>query len=210
MNSQYLIECKHCKSLLRNIVAFIAGFCYFLLEITTTSFLKMSIAGRLKDGFGSAAFVGLVALMPIAACADDANQIAPATGDNAQITRVAANTGDAPTPTPVAMSTGAVVSTQEITRKEAFRASTNQIVYHVGEGIVGMPAEVLSLQDDGYKVSAFLGGKPGEVECWVAKGRCGKYNQDKIFDGTMSGIASLMYDDRLGSPKLKQIAALSR
>lgn len=88
-----------------------------------------------------------------------------------------------------------------VTRKEAFRASTDQIVLHVGDGVEGVEASVLSLKMSDYKVSAFYGGEFGKVDCFVARRRCGSYDQADIFDATMSGVASIAYDERLGAPE---------
>ncbi len=84
LNSNRAIQSK---SIIRNYLAFIGNICYFPHAITTTSFLKMSFVGRLKDGFGGAvASLALVAT-PLAACAQEV----PAVNSNdAQITQVAA------------------------------------------------------------------------------------------------------------------------
>lgn len=101
---------------------------------------------------------------------------------------------------------------ESVSRRDAFRASTDQIIYHVGEGMRGIEAQVLSLQNDGYRISAFYGGKPGQVECFVARLPCGEYNQDQVFDATMSGTASILYDERIGEPSTQptSVAALNR
>ena len=81
------------------------------------------------------------------------------------------------------------------TRKEAYRASTNRIVLHYGEGI--RLAEILAqgLTEQGYPTIAIPGGKPGQVELFVNRKMPGKYNQHDLDSGTLGGDAVLIFNE---------------
>jgi hypothetical protein len=158
----------------------------------------MGAIARLRDGFTGA--VAATTLFAASACA--------AQDDTARATPVSFNTE-------VAANTEVEVENligPELSRRDAFRASTDQIVLHVGDGMRGIEAQVVSLQNDGYRVSAFHGSEPGQVECFVNNRRCGVYGQDQVFDATMSGTASIIYDERLGEPTRSStsLASLNR
>lgn len=89
-------------------------------------------------------------------------------------------------------------------RKDAYRASTNQIVLHYGEGVTGANMEADSLSDEGYPAIAVPGGSPGQVELFVGRGKFGKYSQSDLDSGTLGGSAMNFYDRKIGkdnSPK---------
>ena len=81
------------------------------------------------------------------------------------------------------------------TRKEAYRASTNRIVLHYGEGIVGTASLVRVLGKQGYPTIAIPGAKPGQVELFVNRKMPGKYNQHDLDSGTLGGDAVLIFNE---------------
>ena len=87
--------------------------------------------------------------------------------------------------------------------KEAYRASTNQIVLHYREGIHA-DWVVAALVQKGYPAIAVPGGSPGQVELFVGRGKFGKYSQNDLDNGRLGGSAMNFYDRKIGkdsSPK---------
>lgn len=158
----------------------------------------MGAIGKLRGGAAAGA-VALTTLFAVPACAQDAPEATPVsyTGST-EVSAAAAST--------------ATLIEAEVPRRDAFRASTEQIVYHVGPGIRGVEDDVVGLRNLGYQVTAFYGGEPGQVECFIDRMPCGEYDQATVFDGTMSGTAAVLYNQRLGEPTARRtsVAALNR
>ena len=87
---------------------------------------------------------------------------------------------------------------KKYSRKEAYRASTNRIVLHFGEGIkrVEHIAEILNRK--GYPAVALAGGPGKNVSLFVHRSRPINYDQEDVDDGTLGGIAINIYKDRFG------------
>ena len=84
-------------------------------------------------------------------------------------------------------------------RKDAYRASTNQIVLHYGDEIWGLGPLVDVLNERGYPTIAIPGGKKENVEVFIGRGKFGNYNQDDIGSGTLGSNAIDFYDRKLGN-----------
>ncbi len=92
------------------------------------------------------------------------------------------------------------LGTQESwTRKSAYRASTNQIVLHYGDGIDGADQIANILNRQGYPTIAVHGGTEGQVELFIGRGKFGKYTQDDLDGGTLGGSAINFYKRKIGA-----------
>lgn len=181
----------------RNFLAYLRNQCYGLRKLNYVLAFDMSVFGKLTAGFSGA--VGALGLVTSPVIAQDSSKATPASyGDTAEVVAVSASTAN--------------LIENEVSRRDAYRASTEQIVYHVGSGVDGVEGDVVGLRNLGYRVTAYFGGEPGQVECFVDRMPCGEYDQATVFDGTMSGTAAVLYNQRIGEPQARgtDFAALNR
>ncbi len=85
--------------------------------------------------------------------------------------------------------------------RNAFRSSAGKIVLHYGEGVQGIPAVVWNLRSNyNYPAIAIAGGPDGEVEVFVDRAMLGKFGQRDVDRGEVGGMASVVYDEKVGKP----------
>lgn len=89
------------------------------------------------------------------------------------------------------------------TRKAAFRASTNQIVLHYGEGkdldwVVDILAEGLS--ETGYPAIAVPGGPKEKIEMFVGRKMPGTYTEDDLAGGILGMHAERFFKKYVTKP----------
>ncbi len=96
---------------------------------------------------------------------------------------------------------------EEYTRKAAYRASTDQIVLHYGEGVEDVPIFASVLIKRGYPTVALPGGAEGKIELFIGRGKFGTYDQRDLDDGTLGGNAMDFYDRKLGKENYTRKAA---
>ena len=97
------------------------------------------------------------------------------------------------------------------TRKQAYRASTNQIVLHYGEGIVDADLLAVVLTEDGYPAIALPGGSDGQVELFVGRGKFGFYDQRDLNRETLGGNAQTFYKiEVLDLPPQREVFPLAK
>jgi len=133
---------------------------------------------------GGALIATWLAVNPANALAQGEVHAATLPDDKATPTRLVPQSGNASTPE----------AQKPWTRKQAFRASTNQIVLHYGEGIEGIDIEIGALAKAGYPAIAVPGGSPGQVELFVARRKFGTYKQHYLDSGTLGGDGILFFD----------------
>ena len=92
----------------------------------------------------------------------------------------------------------AVEEQQVFSRKEAYRASTNQIVLHYGAGMKGVGQIEEILNERGYPTAAYAGGPDGQIQLFVGRGIFGLYDQDDLDNGALGGDAIMLYQERVG------------
>jgi len=95
------------------------------------------------------------------------------------------------------------------TRKAAYRASTNQIVFHYGEGLELVDILAEGLTEQGYPAIAVPGGPKGKVEMFVGRKMPGKYTEDDLAGGDLGDDASTFFDKyvkKTRDPKLISLA----
>ncbi len=92
-------------------------------------------------------------------------------------------------------------SIPSVERKIAYRASTDQVVLHYGEGIpdVAMIAFENVAEEKNYPVDVFAGGEPGMVEMFIHRKPVGKYTRGQLADGTVAGHMQYFYEKVVGS-----------
>ena len=94
----------------------------------------------------------------------------------------------------------ASTSTEEqkiYTRKEAYRASTNRIVLHYGEGVKGAKQIKEILIEEGYPAMAYPGGPEGKIELFINRRVIGTYDQNSVDNGELGGHAITFFKERV-------------
>ena len=92
----------------------------------------------------------------------------------------------------------AVEEQQVFSRKEAYRASTSQIVLHYGAGMKRVQNIEDVLNGMGYPTAAYAGGPDGQIQLFVGRGIFGLYDQDDLDDGSLGDDAIVIFQERIG------------
>ena len=160
MNLQHLNVFAQCKHRMRNYLAFITRFCYFLFEITTTSFLKMRHLGKKFGQAGGALAAGTLALglnfAPMAANAGEASTTPVASNPEGLICTQTVGYPHANCGTPgyeTSMTLEEILADKELTR--------DRMVLHFGPGPRGVGIIASALNDRGIPTTAIPGGPKG-------------------------------------------------
>lgn len=88
------------------------------------------------------------------------------------------------------------------TRKEAYDASKGRIMFHYGEGIWGVRELAAALTEHGFTAVALPGySKKGAGQMRTGKSKSIDFTQDDINFGRIGGLATDLYDTRVGKKK---------
>lgn len=91
-----------------------------------------------------------------------------------------------------------LIETQKTySRKEAYRASENQIVLHYGKGVNRVEHIKAILNGKGYPAVTYEGGAKGQVELFIHRGIIGKYDQGGVDNGELGSDAMTFYNKRV-------------
>lgn len=92
---------------------------------------------------------------------------------------------------------GKPVNQKTYTGKDAYRASTSQIVLHYGEEMLAVDLLAKDFTERGCPAVALPGGPKGQVEMFIGRGKFGTYNQRDIDRGNLGGDAVIFYEYRI-------------
>ena len=93
-------------------------------------------------------------------------------------------------------------------RKEAYRASTDGIVLHYGEGVQSVDIQAKILTEGGRSTIALSGGPKGHVEVFVGRTIIRHhYTQDELDMGELGHQAAVAYDGKIARGKIPKPCA---
>lgn len=96
---------------------------------------------------------------------------------------------------------GELKSGDTVSAKEAYRASTDRIVLHYGEGIMHPNLYADALDEMGYPALALAGGPRGKVKIWAARRPVGEFGQESLRSGVAVTAATMIYEELVGPPR---------